>query len=985
MRICPACGHENSGAATFCEACAARLTVGREQRKMVTVLFCDVTGSTALGESTDPEALRGLLARYFERMKGVVEAHGGTVEKFIGDAVMAVFGVPRVHEDDALRAVRAAFEMRDALPDLGVQARIGLNTGEVVTGTEERLATGDAVNVAARLEQAAAPGEILIGEATRAFVRDAVETEAVEPLELKGKAAPVPAFRLVSLVGEAMRRHEVPLVGREGELALLRSDYEQCLHDSACRLFTVVGAAGVGKSRLVLEFLNDLEAKVVRGRCLSYGEGITYWPVVEVVKQLSAFPAHLGAAASLRSLLGSSEEGTSAEEIAWSFRKLLEEQAPLVCVFDDIQWGEETFLDLVEHVALLSTGAPILLLCLARPELLDRRPQWPVALRLEPLAEPDVDELLPQTLPDDLRLQIVRAAGGNPLFVIEMVAMTAEAKGDVRVPPTLRALLAARLDQLENVERSVLERGAVEGQTFHRGAVQALLDDSQVTPGLASLVRRDLIRPDKEQLPGQDTFSFRHLLIRDAAYDALPKAIRADLHTRFAAWLEQNAPDLVEIDEILGRHLERAARFKDELGRSDAELAERAGAHLAAAGRRALLRGDDRAAARLLEDACGLVANESRLGAELRIELGRALAGAGELDRAADAFGEAKQLASATDARLALHAELLRVNLRAQTDRDISMTQLVAVAERAIPAFSEQADDWGLARSWFLLHWARFRTGQYADSIEAAEKMVEHARKVGDAREEMRGLGAIAMATLWGPTPVEEGLGRLDELVVRARGARLMEAFAHRVRGGLFSMNGRFEDGREHCRRAVEIYEELGHSISAIGVSMELQRVERQAGRHEVAERVLRDALERLRALGDIGYVGWVAAQLARVLAERGDRREARELARYCLEALQPDHAFAQIAGRIAETIAQADAAADEAEAIALEALALVEKTDNLDLHGDALIALAGLDRTAGRVQEARARAARAIELYEQKGDVVSATRERDRFGSLPN
>ena len=383
MRICPACGHENSDSARFCEECATPLAVApaaREQRKTVTVLFCDVTGSTALGESTDPEALRALLARYFERMKGIVESHGGTVEKFIGDAVMAVFGVPQVHEDDALRAVRAAVEMRDALPDLGVEARIGLNTGEVVTGTEERLATGDAVNVAARLEQAAQSGEILIAEPTLQLVREAVETKPVDPLELKGKTEPVPAYRLIDVHEAPERPHESLFVGRERELETLQDAWRRAVDERRCELVTLIGDPGVGKSRLAAELLSRIDAKVVRGRCLSYGEGITYWPVVEVLKQLNALPSDPVAAASLRSLLGETEEGTSAEEIAWAFRKLLEERAPLVCFFDDLHWAEETFLDLVEHVALLSAGAPILLLCMARADLLARRPEWPIAL-----------------------------------------------------------------------------------------------------------------------------------------------------------------------------------------------------------------------------------------------------------------------------------------------------------------------------------------------------------------------------------------------------------------------------------------------------------------------------------------------------------------------------------------------------------------------------------------------------------------------------
>ena len=430
----------------------------------MSVLFCDVTGSTALGESIDPEALRALLARYFERMKAMIERHGGAVEKFIGDAVMAVFGVPAAHEDDALRAVRAAVEMRDALPELGVQARIGVNTGEVVTGTEERLATGDAVNVAARLEQAAGPGEIWIGEATLALVRDAAEVEDVEPLELKGKAEPVAAYRVLRVHEPPERRHLTRFVGRARELAFIRDAWDRARGERRCELVTVVGDAGVGKSRLVAEALGSLDGRVVRGRCLPYGDGITYWPLVEVLRQLDLRPPEAAAAAAIGSLLGEADVSTSAEEIAWAARKTFEHAAgerPLVVVFDDIQWAEQTFLDLIEHVALLSSGAPLLLLCMARPELTDRRAQWPVALRLEPLPPHDVDELIPTEMADELRERIARAAGGNPLFVAEMLAMSRDGEADIVVPPTLQALLAERLDRLEPRERRVLERGAV--------------------------------------------------------------------------------------------------------------------------------------------------------------------------------------------------------------------------------------------------------------------------------------------------------------------------------------------------------------------------------------------------------------------------------------------------------------------------------------------------------------------------------------------
>ncbi len=474
----------------FCGFCTASLTEvspAREQRKTVTVLFCDVTGSTELGERLDPEALRAVLARYFERMSAIVERHGGTVEKFIGDAVMAVFGVPLVHEDDALRALRAAVEMRDAFPELGLQGRIGVTTGEVVTGTEERLATGDAVNLAARLEQAAQPGEILIGEATLRLARDAVEVEPVEPLALKGKAEPVRAYRLLSVSGDlgSARHLARPMVGRETELRRLADAFGQASSGRSCQLFTILGTAGVGKSRLVAEFLGSLDgALVVRGRCLPYGEGITYWPVVEVLKQLPPAETDQVAAETVRALAANEQLVSSSDEIAWAFRKLLEAVAaetPVVCVFDDVHWGEETFLDLIEHVADLSRDAPILLLCMARPELLDRRTGWAggkvnaTSVLLEPLAPEETEQLIESLahLDDDLRRRILDAAEGNPLYVEEMVAFVEESGGgEITVPPTIQALLAARLDQLDASERDVLERGCDRGARLppRRGA-----------------------------------------------------------------------------------------------------------------------------------------------------------------------------------------------------------------------------------------------------------------------------------------------------------------------------------------------------------------------------------------------------------------------------------------------------------------------------------------------------------------------------------
>ena len=407
---------------------------------------------------------------------------------------------------------------------------------------------------------------MLIGQATLALVHEAVAAEPVEPLALKGKSHPVPALRLVSVLDAPERSHASRFVGRERELRSLAEAWEQAKTESRCELVTVVGDAGVGKSRLVAEALAAIDARVARGRCLPYGEGITYWPVVEVVKQLAALPSDPVAEAAILSLLGESDVGTSGDEIAWAFRKLLEEQAPLVVVFDDLQWGEETFFDLVESTALLSAGAPLLLLCMARPELVEQRPSWPASLRLDPLPPEDADALIGHDVSAELRQRIAHAAAGNPLFISEMLAMAAE-DAEVEVPPTLKALLAARLDQLDGAERRVLERGSVEGEVFHRGGVQALTpEETQVTTRLAALVRRRLVRPDHAQIAGDDGYRFRHLLIRDAAYDALPKAIRADLHVRFADWLDEHGQELVERDEIVGYHLEQAGRYRAELG-----------------------------------------------------------------------------------------------------------------------------------------------------------------------------------------------------------------------------------------------------------------------------------------------------------------------------------------------------------------------------------------------------------------------------------
>ena len=999
----------------------------RESRKVVTALFSDVVESTSLGETLDPEVVRSLLGRYFDEARRVVERHGGTTEKFIGDAVVALFGVPVTREDDALRALRAADEIRARLRELNaeferqygvrIEIRTGVNTGEVVVGDsalEGFRASGDTMNVAARLEQAAEPDEILIGALARDLGGEAIEVDALAPLVVKGKSEPVRAFRLLRVLPDASpyeRRQDAPLVGRDDELAALRTALADSTEQRQCRLVTIVGAAGVGKSRLAREFVESLgeSAHVLVGRCVAYGEGGTFLPVAEALRPLLGDDLESGVARLLKddesgelvaehiaSALGDQGSRTSTEDAFWAIRRLLEaiaHELPVVFVVDDVHWAEPTLLDLLEYASSFSAEAPIVVLALTRPDLLEERPTWAaprehaLIVRLDPLSEHDAVQLAGRLAQADLGeaelRRLVEAADGNPLFLEQLLALNADSSAELVVPPTIQALLAARIDRLEPGERLILECAAVEGREFHRDVLVELLPEPERTDvgqDLLSLARRQFVRA----VPGggpRDTYAFTHGLMRDAAYAAIPKGERAELHLRLARYLESrsDAPG-----EQVGSHLADAVLLRRELGQDTEEtreLAERAGEHLVESADRALGMGDDRAGSRLLERACELVPITEPMGRLLRIELGRAFAGAGPLDRAREVFTEVLDATrgSGEDPALQLRAELGLASLRAQTDPSLEMNELIRIAEHAIPTFEDTGDERGLARAWFLVHWARFRLGRNLESIDAAEEAVAHSAAAGDRREQLRALGAIAMATRYSPIHVADARKRCDELDARAAGGRLVYGFTERVRGGLCALSGQFDAGREHCRRAVEIYEELGHPLSATGVVMELQHVERHAGRHDVAERELRAAHDVLRELNDVGYVSWVVAALARVLAERGKHDEALELARVAREDLQRDLAFGQITAHLAEAMSYAATArADAAEERALEAYELVERTDNLELRADVRVLLAALDRDAGRDEQARARLEEAQALYESKGDVVSVASLRE-------
>ncbi|MEO5574941.1 MAG: protein kinase, partial [Gaiellaceae bacterium] len=707
----------------------------REVRKKVTVVLCDV--ASADGRRLDPELLRWIVPRVSNEIAAAAEMHGGCTEQARGSSVLAVFGIPRLHEDDALRAVRAAVDARTALAELGrsveresgvaLGLRITVGTGEVVANDdpEQSPDLGDAADVFAGLDTFAKAGEITLSEDTYRLVKDAV---SVEPGEHRG-------FRLLGFATSAGHGLDSPIVGRTRERRLLEDAFERATIDSACQLFTMLGTAGVGKSRLVTDFLGHLgdSATVVSGSCLSYGGGITYWPVKEVVRAaagieeddeseaaLGKIAAVLGPgedtpliAGRIAETIGLADTSASTEkETFWAVREFLEALArtrPLVVVFDDIHWGEPAFLDLIEHVADWSRDVPILLLCMARPELFEKRPGWAggklnaTSVLLEPLSDAECEELVanllgraPFALP--IRARIAEAAEGNPLFVEEMLAMLIDdrllkledgcwkATADltqVAIPPSIQALLAARLDRLTREERSAAECASVEGKVFHVGAVAEMTAQpvASMTQVLGTLARKELIRHDLPQLAGEHAFRFRHLLIRDVAYESLPKRARFGLHERFVGWLEPKIAERPgEYDEIVGYHLEQAYRLRVQLGLGDdtsTTLAEHASARLSAAGHRALSRGDVAAAANLLGRAVSLLGAEVHGRLELMLSFFEALRGTGQLERARLLLDEVVAEAEAQgDERVRMHAELHRLVLQTDTDPEYPTDEL---------------------------------------------------------------------------------------------------------------------------------------------------------------------------------------------------------------------------------------------------------------------------------------------------------------------
>ena len=966
-------------------------------RKTVTVVFCDLVGSTALGETTDPEVLRELMSRYHAELRAILERHGGTVEKFVGDAAMAIFGLPQVHEDDALRAVRAAVEMRDAVSALGLQVHVGIDTGEIVAGTGETLATGDAVNVAARLEQAAGADEVLIGAATERLVREAVRAEAVEPLALKGKSEPVPAFRLLELLDAVpayTRRIDAPFVGREEELEKLQDALATAVEARTPQLATIVGPPGIGKSRLARELLGRVEARVVVGRCIPYGEAITYWPLQEIASQvgdlgpvlLSAPDAEL-IAIRIEAALGVTETPVSPEEIAWGVRRLLETVAstgPLVVVFDDIHWAEPAFLDLIEYVAAFATDVPLFILCTARPDLFEPRPTWAApkpnaTLHTLQALSADESELLVEQLghlPEESRARIVDKAEGNPLFVEQLVAMHAESgDGELEVPPTLQALLASRIDRLAEDERAVAQRGSVEGRLFHRGAVAALLPEPErptVGTHLMSLVRKELIRPDRATLPGDDGFRFGHILIRDAAYEAIPKRQRAALHEHFAGWLEErlgaDAPD-----EVVGYHLEQAYRYGAELGSLDPQVGSRAAERLAVAARAATARQDVAAAVNLLRRAVELVP-EGADRALLYVRLGEALKEADELGPSEDALERGVALAHEVGDE---HAEWLgRVWLtvvQALQDPEGAAERMLEEGKAAVAAREAAADHEVLAVAWGRVaagHSWREDTGEY---LRAHERALSHARQADNQALEVNLMAMRAPDFIWGPGRVDEGLRYAEEITERLGHVPGMRQFALHLRAHMQARLGEFDGALEAMSEYRSGQRELGKEREYAVTAACVWDVCSWSGDLEHGEAALREAYELFERSGNNVDLLEMAIGLGEAAVRQGRLDETERLCQVGDELSTTDdvaHEAQLTALRAKILLARGDLM--PAEEAARRAVGLATGIDYPELTADAWLTLGQILRAKGDPGDDAA-ALEAFALYEAKGNVVGA------------
>ena len=929
------------------------------ERKLATVLFADLVGSTQLLDGQDPEITRRRVTSFFDGVQRCIETHGGTVEKFAGDAVMAAFGIPIAHEDDADRAVRAGLGILDHVLELGLEARVGIEAGEVVVDeADSTFATGEAVNVAARLQQAAAPGEILMGESAHRLTVGRIEAESAGPLELRGFRNPIAAYRAIAVRdGQPHAKVSAPFVGRLSELDLLENTLARTIRDRRPHVFTVYGEPGVGKSRLIREFLAGVEGTtILSGRALPYGEGVTYWPLAEMVKSAAGItdddPMETAkqklieccgdeAIAELLGLASGVMEAVEGErgapEIAWAAREFADELAdvqPLIMVFEDIHWAEEPLLELIDHLAQWVRERALLILCLARPELLDVRPGWgggrvrSTAIELEPLGRDDSEALADALLEEhqvsgNIRARLLDKAEGNPLFVEETVRMLLEqgADGGDRIPDSLQAMIGARIDRLPAGAKIVLQRGSVIGRTFWAGAIDHLspeYDADELEDLLDDLLLRDLVtREERSTIGGEAAYRFKHVLIREVAYGGLSKSGRAEYHTRFAEWLREKADK--EVIEIRAYHLDQACLLYAELdGHPPEELARTAAKALASAGKRALALESNLSARKLL-----------LRSVELESTLGRRFLAA----RAAWQLGD---LPVVRDEMTVLVAEAA-----AEGDR--------AIQSRALTALSEVAAS---------LDGELVRAAELADEALAVVEADDH-----DGR--FRALDRRARVARWAgrEAEAEEYLQQALE-AARAAARKDHEARAALQLAGIYVSRMEEDKAEPLIDRALALAEESGSIVARASAAQSKGGLHRERRQYEEAEGWLTKALDLYRETASVPEIAWTSRQLAQVAWETGNPAKAEKLFRESIRLLAPMKERGTLceSQRLLAQLLLAEGRIDEAEKFALAARETVSAED-VTSRATTRVALAQVRAAQGRYEEADTLFAEAAEI----------------------
>jgi DNA-binding SARP family transcriptional activator/tetratricopeptide (TPR) repeat protein len=978
-----------------------------ESRRMVTVLVCDLADSIRLATSLDAEAYRRLTSSHFEVVSRVVEEHGGTIEQSVGDAVMGLFGVPELHEDDALRAVYAAVDVRAAVVSRThtgeeVRVRIGIETGDVVTSTSGRQrAVGAAVNIAAHLQAHADANEIVLGTTTQQLVQDAVRAAKIDVGEgliawrLQAVVAPVPPVA---------RQPVTPLVGRRKELQRLQGVFRRVRDEKLCDVVTVTGEAGIGKTRLAREFLDAVrgEARVLVGRCRSHGAGATYLPITEIVREIAPEGSVPAIAAMLdgtedaqrvaelvAEVMGSAEGTAAAGEVFWAIRRLLETVAhgqPLVVAFDDLHWAEPTLLDLIEYLGEWAR-APILIVSLARQELLETRPGWAgpsstgFLIELGPLAAPDVSALLEEIsggpVAPDLREQIVDHAGGNPLFAEQLLLLASE-RADPRVdqaPPTIEGLIAARLAHLDPGELGLLRRASVIGRLFTEAELGALGQPRQAD--LASLRRRGIVH-----LMERDAgHRFHHALIRDVAYRSIPRAERVDLHVRVADHLERHDG----ADELVGYHLEQAFLHRAQLGPLDhtAEAVGRRGAaRLFAAGRRARDRGDLPAAQALLARAIDLSPADSAVRLCGQVDLAEVLNTSAEYAHSLSLLEELAAVAEASaDTRVAALVTLERIWATNQTER-AALENALRAAREATGELEKLDDPDGIARGLLMIAQLHVWDGETAEAERLLDRALGHAERAGRVALVGDVLEWLCWCSLTGPTPTTVGMRRCKMALQSARGSIKTEAAAHVAEGTLRALRRDTNEGRDSVARGRSLNLELGDRIAWAATALMAAEVEMVAGDYIAAEDLLLPACELLRQHGQLAYLATLESLLAQALLAQGRDQDALRLCDDVRRIAAADDRDAHVrADSVCATVTARRGELDPADHLLRRAKAVADPTDSLRLRAFVSLSAAEVGRLSGRSELEQSALREVLHLSTVKGDLATAALARDRLG----